>query len=55
MDVIETYMTYKNKNFEIIKKEIESKPDDLRKIDIEGMEKLLHKELSQLKVHQMLS
>ena len=47
-------MNYKNKHLEMIKKEDESKFDDCRKTDIEEMEKYINKNLSKLRIHQLL-
>ena len=53
-DIIETYISYKNKHFKNFEKEYESKFNCYRDEDEEEKEKYINGNLSQLPVHQLL-
>ena len=47
-------MNYRNDHLKIIEEEYESKFDDYRNIDVEGMEKFIIKKLGELPIHKLL-
>ena len=53
-DFIEAYMKYKNKHYDMIKKEYESKFDDHSEIDQDGMDNHKDKKLGELPIHKLL-
>ena len=53
-DIIEAYLEYKNKHFEIIKKQYESNFNDCRDINEEKMEKYINEKFGKLPIHQLL-
>ena len=53
-DIIEAYLKYKNKHFEIFETEYENQFDEYRDEDVEEKEKYLNEKLSQLPIHQLI-
>ena len=53
-DILEAYLNYKNKHFEIYEKEFENHFNDYRDEDVQEKEKFINEKLSQLPIHQLL-
>ena len=53
-EVIEEYLRYKKKNYEIYEKEYESQFNDYRLENEEDKEKFINEKLSQLRIHKLL-
>ena len=53
-DIIEVYMDYKNKHFEIFKRDDEDQFDDYRDENVSEKEKYINEKLTQLRIHQLL-
>ena len=50
--IIEEYLKYKNKHYEIFEREYESKFDEYRNEDVDEKEKYINEKLSNLRLHK---
>ena len=53
-DIIEEYLRYKKKHYEIFEKEYESQFNDYRDEDVEEKEKYINEKLSELRLHKII-
>ena len=53
-DIIEEYLRYKKKHYEIFEKEYEDQFDDYRDEDVEEKEKIIDEKLSNLRLHKII-
>ena len=53
-DIIEAYMEYKNKQFEIFEKEYEDQFNDYRNDNVEAKEKYINEKFSNLRLHKII-
>ena len=53
-DIIEDYLRYKKKHYELFEKEYESKFDDYRDEDVDEKEKYINEKLGNLRLHKLI-